>query len=76
MFWFGIGNLQLSNICHLQAGTYTCSPSMARQDSVNVTVKHHEQALPEPVVNSEANTPSTLPELLLFTILTLIIKVF
>lgn len=49
---------------------------MARPDSVNVTVKHHEQALPEPVVNSEANTAITFPELLLFTILTLIIKVF
>ena len=59
-----------------QAGTYTCSPSMARPDSVNVTVKHHEQALPEPVVNSEADIPVIFPELLLFTIITLAIKVF
>lgn len=68
--------LTMTNIAITQAGTYTCSPSMARPDSVNVTVKHHEQALPEPVVNSEANTAITFPELLLFTILTLIIKVF
>ena len=59
---------------YLQAGTYTCSPSMARPDSVNVTVKHHEQAMPEPVVNSEASV--IFPELLLFTILTLIMNVF
>ena len=50
---------------------------MARPDSVNVTVKHHEQAMPEPVVNSEATIPSIIfPELLLFTILTLIMNVF
>ena len=59
-----------------QAGTYTCSPAMARPDSVNVTVKHHEQALPEPVVNSEANIITIFPELLLFTLYTLINKVF
>lgn len=68
--------LTMTNIAMTQAGTYTCSPSMARPDSVNVTVKHHEQALPEPVVNSEADTPIIFPELLLLTILNLIIKVF
>jgi len=68
--------LTMTNIAMTQAGTYTCSPSMARPDSVNITVKHHEQALPEPVVNSEADTPIIFPELLLLTILTLIIKVF
>ena len=66
--------LENSNFAIFQAGTYTCSPSMARPDSVNVTVKHHEQAMPEPVVNSEASV--IFPELLLFTILTLIMNVF
>ena len=32
--------LTVAHISMSQAGTYTCSPSMARQDEVTVTVKH------------------------------------
>ena len=32
--------LTVAHIAMSQAGTYTCSPSMARQDEVTITVKH------------------------------------
>merc|ERR1712107_150620 len=51
--------LTLTNISMSSAGQYTCSPSMTRSDSVNITIKHREQAQPEPVVNTATTTTTT-----------------
>ena len=49
--FMGRSILNMTKVIMSQAGSYTCSPSFARPYTVNITLKHREQALPEPVVN-------------------------
>ena len=63
--------LNMTKVTMTQVGSYTCSPSFARPDTVNITLKHREQALPEPVVNT-----AVTPSLDLDTVYTLLVLCF